>query len=931
MATPQLSPGVLTREVDLTVGRAENVLDNIGGIAGPFEIGPVLEPINIATEQDLITTFGKPYDDDAQYEYWMSASQYLSYGGVLKVIRTDDDNLANSNVGVGTSAIASTKIKNFDDYNTNFIDAASNFLYAAKNPGRWGNSLKVCYIDDLGDQVIGIATTSVTDMGAAVGYGVTVDISGQVIPGAGSTSVFYGYLKGVVTQVVNAPETSLSTLTVKIRSRVSTGGTEPGKETYVNYAENSAYASFLKDQRLTILDSDGDVMSPEDSIQTIGITTSSQINGQQDQSYIGVGGTTNGGGSDATFTITRNSTTGGVASATIVNAGVGYTVTDTVSIAGTSVGGFDLSQGKINTVGLTSSTSVPSASSGTYTNLSGTSAQGTGAIFTVFRDASGGIGTVSLTNPGEAYGVGTTITINGAGIGGTSITDDIKLNTASLRDDQVVLEVGGTNSRVLVAGVDDWYNSQELGLDNSKVFWRSIAPKPGTSNYTAERGGRNDEMHVVVVDDSGTLTGIRGNILEKHLNLSKATDAVSEANAPQKTWYKSYLANYSNYIYAGANQGQGNDTYHNTFPTGTYFNESSTGSLYGDGDQPTVYYSLTQNSTRWNRVAKDNTFNSVGAVTYGLESGENYTSSGGLKSELGDIITAYNLFDNKDEVQVDYLLMGPSCNSLNDSQAKANKLIGIAESRKDCVTVISPHKGTVVNITDPIVQTSNIVEFFGPLSSSSYAIFDSGYKYTYDRFNNKFRYLPCNPDIAGLMCRTNLVAYPWFSPAGQQRGVIKNAIKLAYNPTKAQRDILYSSRINSIINTPGTGIILFGDKTALAYASAFDRINVRRLFLTVEQALERAAQAQLFEFNDQVTRANFVNIVEPYLRDVQAKRGIYDYLVICDETNNTPDIIDNNEFRADIFLKPAKSINYITLTFVATRTGVSFEEVAGRV
>ena len=232
-------------------------------------------------------------------------------------------------------------------------------------------------------------------------------------------------------------------------------------------------------------------MSPEDSISTIGINTSSQINGQQDQSYVGVGGTTNGGGSDATFTITRNSTTGGVASATIVNAGVGYTVTDTVSIAGTSVGGFDLSQGKINTVGLTSSTSVPSASSGTYTNLSGTSAQGTGAIFTVFRDASGGIGTVSLTNPGEAYGVGTTITINGAGIGGTSITDDIKLNTASLRDDQVVLEVGGTNSRVLVAGVDDWYNSQELGLDNSKVFWRSIAPKPGTSNYTAERGGRN--------------------------------------------------------------------------------------------------------------------------------------------------------------------------------------------------------------------------------------------------------------------------------------------------------------------------------------------------------------------------------------------------------------------------------------------------------
>ncbi len=181
------------------------------------------------------------------------------------------------------------------------------------------------------------------------------------------------------------------------------------------------------------------------------------------------------------------------------------------------------------------------------------------------------------------------------------------------------------------------------------------------------------------------------------------------------------------------------------------------------------------------------------------------------------------------------------------------------------------------------------------------------------------------------MCRTNIVAYPWYSPAGQQRGNILNAIKLAYNPNKAQRDRLYPARVNSIINQPGGGIILFGDKTALAYQSAFDRINVRRLFLTIEQSLEKAAQSQLFEFNDQLTRANFVNIVEPYLRDIQAKRGVYDYLVVCDETNNTPDVIDNNEFRADIYLKPAKSINYITLTFVATRTGVSFEEVAGRV
>jgi phage tail sheath protein FI len=302
-----------------------------------------------------------------------------------------------------------------------------------------------------------------------------------------------------------------------------------------------------------------------------------------------------------------------------------------------------------------------------------------------------------------------------------------------------------------------------------------------------------------------------------------------------------------------------------------------------------------------------------------------------MTATLGDLFTAYNLFSNKDEIEVDYLIMGPGLGNKFESQAKANHLISLANGRKDCIAVISPHRADVVDVTNTDTQTDNVLEFFSPLSSSSYAIFDSGYKYTYDRFNNKFRYIPCNPDVAGLMVRTSIVAYPWFSPAGQQRGILNNAIKLAYNPSKAQRDQLYPQRINAIVNQPGIGILLFGDKTALGYASAFDRINVRRLFLTVEQALQRSAQAQLFELNDEITRANFRNIVEPYLRDVQAKRGLYGFLVVCDASNNTPDVIDNNEFRADIYLKPAKSINYVTLTFVATRTGVSFDEVAGTV
>ena len=226
--------------------------------------------------------------------------------------------------------------------------------------------------------------------------------------------------------------------------------------------------------------------------------------------------------------------------------------------------------------------------------------------------------------------------------------------------------------------------------------------------------------------------------------------------------------------------------------------------------------------------------------------------------------------------------MGPGLTSIYDSQAKANYILSLANSRKDCVATVGPHRADLVGLTNTTTQTTNLINYFSPLTSTSNGVFDAGYKYTYDRFNNKFRWIPTNADVAGLMTRTNIVAYPWFSPAGQQRGVINNAVKLAYNPTKAQRDQLYPQRVNSFITTPGIGTLLFGDKTALGYASAFDRINVRRLFLTVEQALEKAAQAQLFELNDELTRANFRNIVEPYLRDIQAKRGLYGFLVVCD-------------------------------------------------
>ena len=668
----------------------------------------------------------------------MSASSFLSYGGVLKVVRTGSTTstlMVNANAGVGIASTTTLKINNYDDYLENHADGEdTDYTWAAKNPGTWGNGLRVCVIDDLADQTIGITTTDLGNAGATIGFGVTASLVGQVIAGSGSTSTFDGYLKGIITGVSTDSTNSASTIDVKVVSRVSAAGTE----TKINYAEGNAAQSF-------------------DTSDTVFFVNNAGIN--------------------------------------------------------------------------------------------------TGAF--------------------------------GAG--------------------------AGTSPATAV----DWYDQQTLALDSSTIYWKSIAPKPVSNVYVTNRSGEGDGIHVAVVDDLGTITGTPGSLLEKHVSLSKAKDAISNVNAPQKIWYEGYVADFSDYVYAGSNPSSADDTFHGTVPVATGFSTDFTAVTTGDG--------------LWGLDAQDVTYSAIGNVGYTLGGGVDYSTNGGMKAELSSLITSYGLFSNKDEQEADYLIMGPGCTEEFESQAKANYIISLANERKDCVAVVGPHRTNLIGQTNTDTQTTNLINYFSTISSSSYGVFDSGYKYTYDRFNNKFRYIPTNADVAGLMTRTGIVAYPWFSPAGQQRGIINNAVKLAYNPSKAQRDRLYQARINPVVTKPGVGTLLFGDKTALGYASAFDRINVRRLFLTVEQALQRAAEAQLFELNDELTRANFKNIVEPYLRDVQAKRGLYGFLVVCDSTNNTPDVIDNNEFRADIFLKPTKSINYVTLTFVATRTGISFEEVAGTV
>ncbi len=477
----------------------------------------------------------------------------------------------------------------------------------------------------------------------------------------------------------------------------------------------------------------------------------------------------------------------------------------------------------------------------------------------------------------------------------------------------------------------DWFAQQNIELSVGLLEWDQLSDRPGTSSYAAARGGRFDEVHVVVIDDKGEITGNAGTILEKHLNLSKGKD--SEYSVGSTAYWRKYLATNSRYIYGGSGAGFSGITTTSYSVSNTNTIDADTG---WDQNVENVTFAGVGNTVGTLGVATTDT-NALKGKNYGGHM--DYTTVGSLNSGIDDIITGLGLFENKEEIEVDFILMGAAHHSKEESQAVAEKAIAVAEARKDAVAFISPYRqaflndssvGSVtVNNIDTI--TDNVVGFYAPISSTTYGVFDSGYKYMFDRFNNTFRYVPLNGDIAGTCARTDIEQFPWFSPAGTARGSILNSVKLIYNPGKKQRDVLYSNRINPVILSPGAGIVLFGDKTGFGKSSAFDRINVRRLFIYLEDAISAAAKDQLFEFNDELTRTNFVNIVEPFLRDVQANRGIFDFVVICDETNNTAAVIDNNEFIADIFIKPARSINFIGLTFVATRTGVAFEEVIGSV
>lgn len=402
---------------------------------------------------------------------------------------------------------------------------------------------------------------------------------------------------------------------------------------------------------------------------------------------------------------------------------------------------------------------------------------------------------------------------------------------------------------------------------------------PSDTKHATDNGSTEDEFHIIVIDEDGYFTGTAGTVLEKFAGVSKAADAKDSLG--RSNYYKDVINNRSEYIWWAAHPAA---------------------------------------ATTWGS-------NNVDATTFaaGHTQAEAVVSlTGGADGTVADadFMTGYDLFANDELVDVNLIFVGDASATVGDYV-----IDNVAEVRKDCVAFISPAAASVLDNAGS--EAADIVTELASYTRSSYSVFDSGWKYMYNRYADSYVYVPCNGDVAGLCAKTDDVADPWFSPAGYNRGAIKNAVKMAWSPKKSERDTLYKNGINPIVGFPGSGIVLFGDKTMLEKPSAFDRINVRRLFITLEKAIATAAKFQLFEFNDAFTRSQFKNLVEPFLRDVQGRRGIYNFKVVCDETNNTGQVIDTNSFVADIFIQPARSINFIQLNFIATRTGIAFEEVGG--
>jgi phage tail sheath protein FI len=617
-----------------------------------------------------------------------------------------------------------------------------------------------------------------------------------------------------------------------------------------------------------------------------------------------------------TFSPTSTGATGtatlkAVGTPTVVAGGTGYAVNDEFTV---SVGAGSSTRMKVTTIGSGGAvTAVEILEAGSYTSVTAVSLTG---LTTTKVNGSGnnaltvtialGISTVSVS--GGFFGSAPTVVVSPSN--SSEVTASINVTGYLIKNrteyENQYAEGEGSNGtwaakyagavgnsiKVTMCPADStawtaWAPTPNSPLTNAEDWKGLFTAAPGTSSYANAVGGSKDEMHILVIDEKGLITGVAGTILEKFAFLSQARDAKTFDGSTN--YYKDVINLQSKYIWWM--------------------------------DHPSAF-------SKADSIAAGNTFvTGTAPITSSLSGG---TDGGALDS--GDIDTGFQVFNDAETIDVNLLIGAPtlgSSSALTEGTTQANNLLAIAENRKDVVAFVSPPVSLTTTVTSADVAKTNVLAFADTLTSSSYGFLDSTALKVYDKYNDVYRWIPGAGHMAGLCAKTDNVADAWFSPGGYTRGQLLGITKVAFNPNKAQRDDLYKKRVNPVVSFPGEGTILFGDKTLQAKPSAFDRINVRRLFIVLEKAIATAAKYQLFELNDEFTRAMFRNMTEPFLREIKGRRGITDFKVVCDATNNTGEIIDTNQFVADIYIKPARSINFINLNFIATRTGVNFSEIGG--
>ena len=967
----QLSPGVLVTEEDRTTV-VPSVATTAGAFSGAFQWGPVEQVTTVNSENSLVEQFGKPSDDTAGY--FFTAANFLSYGNNLQLVRVVDKGAAKNAVGTPTGSVTDVTIISSPDT----FSQSDTFTVTFDEPGDPnGTRAEGTAILSQGGIINGIRVTN-------PGFGYSQVPNVLILGGGGTGATAIATLQfGRVVFIVMADGGNNYTQSSNI---VISGGGGSGATANLILTYSLAYANvisggtdYTNNTTINLLDapaagSNAEVSPiigfPLDSI-TVDVEGNAYIDGNVTVTISGGDGTGAVGniqlGANGEITaitlddvgsgyivapnviITRNdeananasinatataalSSNGTIKGVLFVTNGTGYLSTPNVEILRNepNVEGanaeitFELGYGSINSVIITDQgnnySSLPDLIFNRNNALGGANALGiprvessissivltssgegyisdpivsiipsdfdnpsNGATASVTRTFS--VADVLITNNGTGYSTAPAITITTSVPSGSSITANTTVTTQGvLITNSDVYDQNFSSGGLLYGAFAAKYpgelgNSIRISMADADTFasWAYASQfdsAPGTSSYVTDRSGSNDEMHVIIIDASSEWTGVPGTVLEKFAFVSKASDAKNTDGS--SNYYKEVLNGRSRYIWWL------------NHPVGT--------TNWGTTSASKIFSSLT---TAYNRVL-----------------------SGGISGDsvsAANVSTGYNVFANDELYDVSLIPMGPT-----SDVATVNAVIGIAESRRDTIVFVSPPLSAVQNTLTP---ATSIRGYRDSITSSSFAVLDSGWKYQYDRYNDKYRFVPLNGDIAGLTARTDYIADPWFSPAGYNRGIIKNVVKLAYSPSKTDRDELYKRGVNPVVTFPGQGTILFGDKTLQARPSAFDRINVRRLFIILEKAIATASKFQLFEFNDPFTRAQFRNLVEPFLRDVQGRRGITDFRVICDETNNTDEIVDRNEFVADIFIKPARSINFIRLNFVATRSSVSFEEV----